>query len=311
MPFRLPIIVASVLLTTASALPGCASASVEIGVTTRAEAYVQLDDPMSLLLAEPPECAILPAIMTGTTPGRGVAADFALDKAMQKDYRPFSLVPQAKIEPFKVLSSHDVVATCIAAKRLETLRSLLASSQPGNLLETKSLQEIGRLMDVDYLLVPQVVGIQTDNASRFTFAGLTFIRTGWISVEGTLQLWHVPTGTLAWQSAGEGSLTAENVVGISPPIQAAMDALFSTLVGDFVTGRTQSVVSGRLKAPPSANPTNATSTTNASTASEPSTSGDDGTEQVLPEPGDAPPKPSSPSDATPPPSPTGRNGDGQ
>ena len=45
-------------------------------------------------------------------------------------------------------------------------------------------------------------------------------------------------------------------MGISPPTQAAFDALFSTLVDDFISGRSESVVSGKVTAPPSANPTN-------------------------------------------------------
>ena len=88
----------------------------------------------------------------------------------------------------------------------------------------------------------QVVSIKVDNAGRFTFTGLTFIRTGWISIEAAMQLWDVPTGELVWQSTGEGSLTAENVVGISPPVQSALDGIMITLFGDFVTGRSQAVV---------------------------------------------------------------------
>ena len=239
-------------------LGGCASASLEIGVTTRAETYREIGDRVGLLTSDPPRCAAIPTIMTSTSPGRGVAADFAFDKAMAKDYRPFSLVPQDKTEPFTVISNDVVMNQCIDLGRLETLRSLMSTTQPGNCIDTKPARELGEILNVEYLFVPQIVALKTDNASRFSFTGLTFIRTGWISVEGTLQLWHAPTGRLIWQSTGEGALTAENVVGISPPTQAAFDALFSTLVGDFVSGRSASVVSGKVNAPPSANPTNTT-----------------------------------------------------
>ena len=237
-------------------LGGCASASLEVGVTTRAETYTLIEDRMGLLTSDPPKCAVIPTIMGSTGPSRGVAADLAFDKAMSRDYRPFSLTTREKAEPFTVVSNDVVMNYCIKIGRLDTLRSLMSTIQPGNSLEPEHAKEMGEILNVEYLFVPQIAALKTDNAGRFTFAGLTFIRTGWISVEGTLQLWHAPSGRLIWQSAGEGSLTAENVVGISPPTQAAFDALFSTLVDDFISGRAESVVSGKVNAPPSANPTN-------------------------------------------------------
>ena len=251
-----PLSIALLGLLASILLGGCASASLEIGVTTRATLYEDIGDPLALMTDEPTRVAVLPTIMTNVSPGQGVLADLAIDKAMTKDYRPFSLVAQEKAEPFTALTAEQTTARCIEAGRADELRRLIGSTQPGNFLDPELLAEVGGVLGVEYLLVPQVVFLNTDNAGRFTFTGLTFIRTGWISLVGTLQLWHVSSRELAWQSAGESSLTAENVVGISPPTQAGLDALFTTLVGDLVTGREQSVVSGKVSAPPSANPTN-------------------------------------------------------
>ncbi|MEC8321495.1 MAG: hypothetical protein VX012_08795, partial [Planctomycetota bacterium] len=251
-----PLSIALLGLLASILLGGCASASLEIGVTTRATLYEDIGDPLALMTDEPTRVAVLPTIMTNVSPGQGVLADLAIDKAMTKDYRPFSLVAQEKAEPFTALTAEQTTARCIEAGKADELRRLIGSTQPGNFLDPELLAEVGGVLGVEYLLVPQVVFLNTDNAGRFTFTGLTFIRTGWISLVGTLQLWHVSSRELAWQSAGESSLTAENVVGISPPTQAGLDALFTTLVGDLVTGREQSVVSGKVSAPPSANPTN-------------------------------------------------------
>ena len=237
-------------------LGGCASTSLEVGVTTRAETYYEIDDRYAILDSKKPRSAVIPTIMTGASPGRGVAADLAFDKALEKDYRPFSLTPKEDQKPFTVISNDMVINRCIAADKLESLRALMSSMQPGNVVDPKHASEVGRLLGVEFILVPQISYLGTDNASRFSFTGLTFIRTGWITVEGTLQLWHAPSGQLVWQSTGESTLTAENVVGVSPPTQAAFDALFATLVGDFITGRDSSVVSGKIPAPRSANPTN-------------------------------------------------------
>ena len=76
-------------------LGGCASASVEIGVTTRAERYLDFGDPNEMLLADPPRCAVLPSLSSANH-GRAAVVDMALDKAFRVDYRPFSLLPQEK-----------------------------------------------------------------------------------------------------------------------------------------------------------------------------------------------------------------------
>lgn len=243
-------------------LGGCASTSLEIGVTTRAETYYEIKDRYAILDSEKPRTAATPTVMTGTSPGRGIAADLAFDKALATDYRPFSLPfsPTEEQKPFTVIRNDAMVNRCIAAGKVQALQGLMSSMQPGNIVDSKHASEIGRLLDVEFLLVPQISYLSTDNAGRFSFTGLTFIRTGWITVEGTLQLWHAPSGQLVWQSTGESTLTAENVVGISPPTQAAFDALFTTLVGDFITGRDGSVVSSTISAPRSANPTNSATT---------------------------------------------------
>lgn len=245
-------------------LGGCASASVEIGVTTRAETYLDFGEPNQLLLANPPRCTVLPSI-SSSNPGRSMVVDMALDKAFLVDYRPFSLLPQKKeTRAFNLLSHEEVARRVVQNGKADELRKIYSSLDPVGIPDPKALAEIARVLEVEYLLLPRLISLSTDNASRFTFTGLTFIRTGWISIESSLQLWHGPSGELAWQSTGQGSLTAENVVGISPPVQSALDGLLTTLVGDLVTGRTSSVVSGKINAPPSANPTNASTSGNKS-----------------------------------------------
>ena len=253
-----------VMILFATVAGGCASQSVEIGVTTRAETYLEIDDRFDLLTATPPRCAMLPAIMTGTNIGRGVAADMAIDLALQREYQPqrFSFTAEPDPDPINVLRHYKVADHCVDEGLLDELRALLKSHQESNYPDPDLAAKIAESLGVRYLIFPQVTGVSTDNAGRFTFTGLTFIRTGWISMEGTLQIWDATSRGMAWQSSGECSLTAENVVGISPPVQSAMDALFVTLIGDFATGRSASIVSGTLDDSDAANPTNLTRTSN-------------------------------------------------
>ena len=52
-------------------LTGCAKSSIEIGIMTRAEAYVELDDRLGLLCGTTARCAVLPSIMSGVSEGQG------------------------------------------------------------------------------------------------------------------------------------------------------------------------------------------------------------------------------------------------
>lgn len=244
------------MLTTAAALlGGCASASVEIGVTTRAETYEGFGDPVAMLTADPPMCAVLPAVMVGGG-GRADAMNMALANAIKKDSRSFAavLLSSDQGDALTPIPFDETMNRCIRSDRTDELQQVLDSLAGDGIIDQAGARAVGDLLGVEYLLVPKLSRLAVDNAGRFTFTGLTFIRTGWTSIEATLQLWHAPSGELVWQSTGEGSLIAENVVGISPPAQAALDGLLGSLLGDLKTGRTESVMSRKVDSTPSTNP---------------------------------------------------------
>lgn len=239
---------------------GCARTSVEIGVTTRAHTYEGFGDPMELATAEPRLMAVLPVISLGSGGERFDAANMSMGEALDYDYRPFTLLSSETKPELTAIRFDEVINTCVATGEADTLRSMMSSLRQSGIPDREATQRLGTTLGVQYLLTPKLVSIKVDNAGRFTFTGLTFIRTGWISIEASLQLWDAPTGELVWQSTGEGSLTAENVVGISPPVQSALDGIMITLMGDFLTGRSQAVVRTTVE-----NKTNAATTTTATT----------------------------------------------
>lgn len=238
-------------------LTGCAKTSIEIGIMTRAEAYVELDDRLGLLCGTTARCAVLPSIMSGVSEGQGITADFAFDDALNRDIRAIGPNPTELERPLNVLRHQQVVQICISNDRVKLLRDILSSTQPGNIVDPKLLRELGRLLDVEYVFLPQIVYVTTDNATRFNFAGFTFILTGWISIEGTLQLWHTETGALAWQSVAEASLSSENLSGVSPPTQDAMNALFIAVVDGFLAAERETVVRGQVDPPSPTTPRSA------------------------------------------------------
>lgn len=229
-------------------LTGCASSSLEVAVSTRAETYRTIDAPLEMLGAAPARCAALPAIATGGEAARASFVDLAVERAIAKGWHPFTLVGPVEESDFTILAPGTVRNRCIAGGRVAELRRLLSSSDPGGILDSGSLRDLGRFLGVEYILAPRLCHVTIDNANRFSLSGISFLRTGWTTVEAELRLWHAPSGELAWQSVGSVSLNAESVIGISPPLQGALNAVFLTLLGDLASGRSETRASGTIDA---------------------------------------------------------------
>ena len=88
-----------------------------------------------------------------------------------------------------------------------------------------------------------------------------------------MQIWHAPSGRLVWQSTASGTLVGEGVVGNPPPIQPVLDAILRAMLEDFVSGRSETVLTTEIKPPaPPAAPASASSeaSTPAATSEAPS-----------------------------------------
>ena len=244
---------------------GCASPTIKVGVQTRSQLHQPFADPVEILTATPPQCAIPPAAVSSASAGFGPFTDQSLgrmlDDAVERGGQgilflrsPTSHHGDDDASP-TVLSPADVVNAANPAGLGGDLKALLASIVPGGVLDRDKLRRIGRLLDVEYLLLPWLVGVHTDNATRFNFAGLTLVRTGWTTVEMVMQIWHAPSGRLVWQSTASGTLVGEGVVGNPPSIQPVLDAILRAMLEDFVSGRSETVLTTEIKPPaPPASP---------------------------------------------------------
>ena len=217
---------------------GCASNGIQVGVQNRSEQYGPMPEPRSILTSKTPICAVLPTFASGSNAGIAAFANVS-----------FASVARNHIEGVNILFHSDVVNRLNMVGDADVLNELLASVDPGDFLDRDKLQKAGKSLDVEYLLLPRLVAVITDNATRFSITGITFVRTGWTTVEIGLQLWHAPTGQLVWQATGSGTLVVENVVGRSPAIQTALDTLLAAMLLDFVHGRSESVLSADLPKP--------------------------------------------------------------
>ena len=232
-------------------LGGCASNAIEVSVQTRAESYRDIGNPRDVLFTTPPVCAVLPS-NAGSTPGFSVFMNTAIERVLREQGGKETVIGPS--ETGNVLSE--------AGLRTQ-LDALMNSWQPSNVLDPAGLRTIGDALGVPYLLVPYLVTYNTNNNSRITFLGVTFVRTGWTTVQVALQLWHAPSGTLVWQAQGISTLGCEGIIGPPVPTGATIEEALRPMVADFLSGRSESIVSKQLPRP---KPT--TSNANASSAAD-------------------------------------------
>lgn len=216
---------------------GCASNAIEVSVQTRAESYRIIEDPRGVLFSTPPACAVLPA-NAGGTPGFGIFMNTAIEQILREGG-----VEQSVIGPSE---SGNLLSEMGLRTQLD---ALMNSWQPSNVLDPASLRTIGEAMGVRYLLVPYLVTYNTNNNSRITFLGVTFVRTGWTTVQLALQLWHAPTGVLVWQGQGISTLGCEGIIGPPVPTGATIEEALRPMIADFLSGRSESIVSKQLPLP--------------------------------------------------------------
>ena len=244
----------------AAILAGCASPNVQVGVQTRAEIYDPSLDVPTIVAATPPRLAILPTVVTGTSAGFAPFVNISLDRLVREARQGTSeaFIPflegltgrrGSDVPPLSIYSVSDVVNGLNAYGRGADLTSLLEDTARDSVADRSRLMPVARALGVEYLMIPWLAGVDTDNANRFTFAGFSFLRTGWISIEITLQLWHAPTGRLVWQSVGSGNIVGEGVVGTSPGLAESVEQLLRPMLRAFMTGDSELVVATEVAAP--------------------------------------------------------------
>jgi len=218
-------------------LMGCASNAIEVSVQTRSHGYRILEHPQKVLASNPPNCAVLPA-NAGGTPGFGGFMNAAMERVLREEGLDSSVI--APTETGNLMTE---------AGKVGLLDELMNSWSPSNVLDPALLREVGEALEVRFLLAPYLVSYSTSNNPRFSFFGVTAVRTGWTTVQVLLQLWHAPTGVMVWQSEGIATLACEGIVGPPVPIGPTIAEAARPMLQDFMAGRSESIISTKLPAP--------------------------------------------------------------
>ncbi len=230
---RIPSILASVACCLAAA--GCAETSIKAGMQTRSAVYAASllggsDGARALLTSNPPKVGILQGVSPGA-PLRGLGP-LASDGVRVAVHR--------RCPGSTVVSGPTVVGLVAAAGKSPTLARLLREANDTGILAPADLAEIGLATGLDWFFVAIVASNDVRDATRFALFGLTAVRSHWTTSNLTLQLWHAPTGRLAWQSVGDCTEYVESIATAPVPLHVVMAELAGAMVNDLVRGRSRS-----------------------------------------------------------------------
>ena len=228
---RIPVRALAALLVGMAGLAGCSSNGVQVDASTRSVAFVDKFDGKSLLEAQPPAVAVLPALAPYQQ-GLGPVTGMTLQRAIR------SVDPKARVQAGGI-----VMGRLNKAGLGETWRDLASGYVVSGVLERSELAKVAQAAGARYLLMPMLATMNTKTDTRLTFMGLVVGRTSSTTVDVSLQLWDSATGEIAWASTGWCALEAEVVLATRASLARALELVWVQMLTDLVEGRSRSVTS--------------------------------------------------------------------
>ena len=226
-------ILASIALCLAAA--GCAETSIKAGMQTRSAIYAnslleRSNGIRALLTSDPPKVGILQGVSPGA-PLRGLGP-LASDGVRVALHR--------RCPGSTVVSGPTVVGLAAQAGKSPVLARPLREANDTGILSAADLAEIGTATGLEWFFIAIVASNDVRDSTRFSLFGVTAVRSHWTTSNLTLQLWHAPSGRMAWQSVGDCTEYVESVATAPVPLHVVMAELAGAMVTDLVQGRSRS-----------------------------------------------------------------------
>ena len=216
-------LVACLLLTP---LAACASQGFEVAAHTQTVSYREHMDPLLIVAASPPTCATLPPMTPTTYGGLIPLADMSFLLAMR------SAVPGNTI-----MSSGETMARMNAAGIAGDWQLLARDYTASGILDQARLSKIGKALGVRHLVMPMLGYITTNEDGQLQPFMITILRTFWVSIWASLQVWDAETGAIEWVSTGYCTIATEVPLVSGYPIHQALQTAWTQMIDDLVKNR--------------------------------------------------------------------------
>ena len=88
---------------------------------------------------------------------------------------------------------------------------MLEEYQISSILEKRTLQKISKALDVQYLILPNLLGYDRRTATRISVFGVRFVHTRSSTLRIMAQIWNGQTGDMVWEGSAEVTLANEDI----------------------------------------------------------------------------------------------------
>lgn len=213
------------------AAAGCASDGFQVSAHTQSVAYREHLDPALILRADPPNCAVLPALTPTTYGGLEQLADIS-----------FLLALRAAAPGGTVRTSAESIARMNDAGVVGDWQSLSRDYAPSGAMDRERLSRIGKAIGAKYLVLPMLGYIVTNAEQQLQPFDITIGVTVWVTVWASIHVWDAERGTVEWTSAGSCSIAMEVPAAAGYPIHQALRKAYDQMLADLIENRHGSVV---------------------------------------------------------------------
>jgi hypothetical protein len=169
---------------------------------------------------------VAPANLQGFSPTVSLALDTALAEVSP---------------PIREISTIETVNRLTDQGLAAEYADLLSGFARNGILDRQRLRRIGSGLGARYVMLPGLAQLDETVIDKFEAAGLKLLRNRVTRLRLWLQLWHVQSGHIVWQSAGEVTVST---VFLSPkqavPLEETVQKLLFTMIQDgLLRGKTK------------------------------------------------------------------------
>ena len=143
--------------------------------------------------------------------------------------------------PIREISTIETVNRLTDQGLAAEYADLLSGFARNGILDRQRLRRIGSGLGARYVMLPGLAQLDETVIDKFEAAGLKLLRNRVTTLRLWLQLWHVQSGHIVWQSAGEVTVST---VFLSPkqavPLEETVQKLLFNMIQDgLLRGKTK------------------------------------------------------------------------
>ena len=177
--------------------------------------------------------AVLPVQTPIRLVGYGPGVSQALDQTFAQSFPAIQAIP-----------SQETINRLSRAGAQKEFSQFVEFWKTSKLYDQAGLERMGEALRVRYLLLPGIVEFDRTMVERFDLVGLRTAQTRTVTLRLSLHLWDAVSGTILWESFGEGMMTREVLSESRGSMGTIARNIWRSMIEDLLKGNTDSYYAG-------------------------------------------------------------------